>query len=98
MDSITGDSTLYWKFGDSIHFTVEDLYCKYHSCESERHRYKVLSVGPKNKNCVVCADNAEEFFADIQDIVYHGIKDEWRVTLHNGKRINVTKDRIVCSI
>ncbi|MGA9154091.1 MAG: hypothetical protein WBZ36_26210, partial [Candidatus Nitrosopolaris sp.] len=93
LDSVTGDSTLYWKKGDEIQFgTIEDLYCKYHSSEAEKSQYKVLSLGPKNKDCIVSGNNVEPFFSDIQDASYHGIKDVWRVTLNNGKHIDVTKD------
>jgi intein/homing endonuclease len=41
---------------------------------------------------VVSMENTEPFFSEIQDVCYHGIKDVYRVTLHNGKYIDVTKD------
>jgi hypothetical protein len=34
-------------------------------------------------------------FQDVFDVLYHGIKPVWKLTLHNGKTAEITKDHSV---
>lgn len=97
MDSITGESKMYWKIGEELKYgTMEDLFCSY-IASNEKEKYRVLSVKTKkntrNKRKLrFSANNIEPYFAPIKDVVYHGIKPVWKVTLRNGKTIEVTED------
>jgi intein/homing endonuclease len=96
MDSVTGDCTLYWSVGDQIKFgTMEDLFLSYNASE-DKSLFKVLSAksGP-NTNRIMSAQNMDVCFADIKGVFYHGIKPVWKMTLHNGKTIGVTKDHSI---
>lgn len=86
-DSVTGDSMIYWKEGnENVKYgSIEDLFLSYHD-SVERDLFQVLSL--ENKN----ADKAKVAFKPISDVSYHGIKDVWKVTLRNGKTVEVTKD------
>jgi intein/homing endonuclease len=91
-DSITGEARMFYKENGVLKYgTVEEVYNSFRSGNS----IEVLTVKkacqnypngyPSMKTGVPC-------FSKIVDAVYHGIKPVWRVTLNNGKTIEVTKD------
>ncbi|NOJ30487.1 MAG: hypothetical protein DA328_10010 [Nitrososphaeraceae archaeon] len=98
VDSVTGDSRLYWKIGDDLKFgTMEDLFSSYMSAIN-KDEYKILSVKRdgklpyNNKTPILNCNNIKPCFIPIQDVVYHGIKPVYKITLRNGKTIKITKD------
>lgn len=91
-DSVTGDCSIYWKEGDELRFgTMDELFLVYNTSD-KKSVFKILSAraGP-NPNRVMSAQNIEICFSDIGGMVYHGIRPVWRMTLHNGKTIGITR-------
>jgi intein/homing endonuclease len=91
-DSVTGDARMYYLENGNLKFgTVLDVFNSFKS----GNEVEVLSVKkvcrnypngyPSIRTGVVC-------FSKVVDAVYHGVKPVWKVTLHNGKTIEVTKD------
>ena len=104
LDSITGDARLYWKEGDALKFgTMEDLFLAYNDT-SNHSGFKILSVRRRpdviirKDRAVLCANNIEPYFQPIKAVIEHGIRPVWQVTLHNGKRVQITEDHsLLCS-
>jgi intein/homing endonuclease len=97
-DSVSNDTTLYWKEGENLKFgTIEDLFLCYNNSVTKDNFYVLSGYRrkdafgnkPKDKFSPKTIDIG---FSRIYDVMYHGIKPVWRVELRNDKSIEVTED------
>ena len=89
-DSIAGESMLYWREHGKLRYgTMEELFLQYKS--HGHNEFEVLSAAPKKGNKLT-RYNTKPIFAEIKNVVYHDFKPTWKITLHNGKTIETTKD------
>jgi intein/homing endonuclease len=97
-DSVSGDARMYYLENGNLKFgTVLDVFNSF----KNGNKVEVLSIKkvcqnypfgyPSLRTGVVC-------FSKVIDAIYHGIKPVWKITLHNGKEIEVTKDHSLFSI
>ena len=97
VDSISEDTRLYWRENGVLRFgTVGELYRSF----ARGAKIEVLSVGKRYSynfnpramsNPYPSMKTAEVAFAEVRNVFYGGVKPVWRVTLRNGKCIEVTE-------
>lgn len=92
VDSVASDTKLYWKSNDRLRYgTIEDLFLEYTN-SFERDSFKVQTITGRSMN------DSSIGFEDLLDVVYHGIKDVYKVTLRNGKTVKITEDHsLMCA-
>jgi len=95
-DSVAGDTRLFYRENGVIKYgTVAEAYESYKNGNRidvlSLRRRKELSdtVYPSAYNSVITFEKAE--------VLYHGMKPVWKVTFHNGKTIEITKDHSLFS-
>lgn len=94
-DSVNKDTMVYYKVnGTTKYDTIENLYKEYNN-QKPKHNFKILTVSKNNKilgKGYPSIKNSKVVFKEISNVIDHGMKDVWKVTLNNGKEIKVTKD------
>lgn len=99
--TLSNYTTLYWREGDELKYgAMDDLFLSY-SRSTNKEDFYVLSGYRRtgaNWNQFLSQDtgkfsiNTVEIGWSSYNVVYHNIRPVWRVTLRNGKTIEVTKD------
>lgn len=96
-DSISFDSKMYWKQSGILKFgTIEKLYKNF----NKNDEFEIASIERIKKygtEKFPSVSTTKLIWAKIVQVWDHGYKDVYKVTLHNGKQIKVTKDHSLFS-
>jgi intein/homing endonuclease len=92
-DSITGDARTYYLENDMLKFgTIEEIYNSF----NKGNQISILTLKRKRDDNSIktkyptLGDAYVSFSKSL--VLYHGLKHVWKVTLHNGKTIEITED------